>query len=462
MSAARSVCRSNADTALNRSSETAIPTPTHQSIEPWSERVWMTLIGVLLLNSVLRGITPPNRWAYTQYLANYDFGFAKRSLQGAVVSALDIPALYTYSFAFWYMMSVFTANALLLLWIMRRLCATGDLNARLNTLVFASSLAVVVLAHIVGYGDEIGLLVTLLALLVRDFHHRCLLVAVLFPIAMLVQETEFVMLFPVVVFRFLVDIGDVRSAQRTKLIALGVVLAGVFGTLLVLLNTHLSEASATAMYQSIQSRSPYPLREYQVMMTSTLADNVRMVMHAYSFPWMRLYILLCWVATLPSAAYFMRQTWLHMTYRGQSLILRGAAMAASVAPLSMHLIAVDGNRFAAFTAITSFLVYATVKLQQQVADTTPVSSSASRINLLVPPILIAVNLSSSMPLFPGYVVRNFPYEELLLGLGSVLAAEEPFHPQPEQCFTVGDQCLYIYSGEPQSAVSKAKFCADKP
>lgn len=414
---------------MNGNPDTTTAHPTYQSISQWSERVWMMLIGMLLLNSVLRGISPPNLWAYSHFLVNYDFGFAKRSLQGAVVSAFDIPVLYTYSFAFWYMTGLFVANALLLLRLMRLLCAAGDITSRLTASVFASSLAVVVLAHVVGYGDQVGLLITLWALLVRNFDRRCILVAVLFPVCILVQETQFLLFFPLIVFRFLIDLGDEVTMRHRRSVALGLVFACVFVTLLILMSTRMDEASATAMIQSIQSKADCPLLEYQVNLTKTLADHLRMTIHQYSFPWMQRYMLFCWVVTLPTAAYLMRRTWSQMTHNGYSKFLRAVAMAASVAPLAMHVIAVDGNRFSAFAVITSFLVYATIRLQGGGAHESP---SASRPNLFIPAALIAMNLTSSIPLFPGYEVRSFPYEELLLGLGEAVA-KGSFPPHPEQC-----------------------------
>jgi hypothetical protein len=85
--------------------------------------------------------------------------------------------------------------------------------------------------------------------------------------------------------------------------------------------------------------------------------------------------------------------------------------------------------------------------------------SASKVNLLLPAALIATNLSSSIPLFDGYVVRSFPYEELLQDLGDVLGREEPFPPLPEQC-TMKDGCYFIQGFvESQSAVSRSDFCA---
>jgi hypothetical protein len=55
---------------------------------------------VVLLFSILRGIRFPNIWSYSHFLFNYDFGFTKRSLVGALIGLLGHPYLITYDFFF--------------------------------------------------------------------------------------------------------------------------------------------------------------------------------------------------------------------------------------------------------------------------------------------------------------------------------------------------------------------------
>jgi hypothetical protein len=446
---------------MNGNSDTVSALSPPQTISPWSQRVWMVLIGILLLNSVLRGIRPPGMWPYTQFLLNYDFGFAKRSLQGALIGAMNIPGLLTYSFAFWYMMVVFAANVLLLLWVMRRLCATEDLTARLIATLFASSLAVIALAHFVGYGDQPALLVTLLAVAIRNFHYRCIFVAVLFPVCLLIQETEFVIFFPLVVFRFMIDLGDSVALQRRRMAALSLVFVCVLVALLAVANTHMSEAQATALLESIQSKADYPLRHDQtVPLTRTFTDFLGIVTRSYGDLPVRRFILLSCFVTLPSVAYLMRRTWSLMTRNGCPILLRTVAMGASVAPLTLIVIAADVNRFAAFAVLTSFIAYATARQRANVSDAV---APGSKMNVLLPVSLIAMNLSSSIPLFDGYVVRSFPYEELLHDLGNTVFLKSPFPPPPEQCtVTPPYDCGFIHRTfqSPESAVSISR--ASKP
>jgi hypothetical protein len=446
---------------MNVNTGTGSPLSATQTMSQLSQRARMVLIALLLLNSVLRGIRPPSMWVYTQFLLNYDFGFAKRALQGAVIGALDIPGLYTYDFAFWYMMAVLAANVLLLLWIMRRLCATEDMNARMIGALFASSLAVVALAHFVGYGDQPALLITLLALAIRDFYRRCVFVAMLFPLCVLIQETEFVIFFPLVVFRFLIDLGDAVTVQRRKFAGLCVACVCVLIAVLAVGSAHMSEASVNAMLQSIQSKADYPLRQDQAEpLTKSFAEFLDVFIGAYGQPFMRRFLFLSCIVTLPTMAYLMHRTWSLMTRSEYSTFLRVVAVGAGMSPLSLIVIAADVNRFAAFAVLTSFVAYATVRLQGSGADTV---GSASKSNLLLPVGLIAMNLTSSIPLFDGYVVRSFPYEELLHDLGNTLVLKESFPPIPELCtVTPPYDCSFIHGAlqPPQSGVSAS--AASKP
>lgn len=438
---------------MNARQGTIDPPSMDQATPQWSERVWMTLIGVLLLNSVLRGIRAPSTWAYTQLLLDYDFGFSKRALQGAILAAFDHPALYGYDFAFWYMTIVFTANTLLLWLIMRRLCATGDMSARSIALVFASSLAIVVLAHTMGYGDQPALLVTLLALATRNFYLRCLLVATLFTACLLIHETEFVIFFPVIVFSFLLDLGETEKLRRRKSLALCLVCGCVLATLLVVGNTHTSEATASAMFQAMQAKTQYPLREdLMVMLTTTFRDFIGEMLDFYASALWQRFALLSWLVTLPTTAYLVRETWLTMSRSGYSMILRSAAVGASLAPLAMHAIGFDSNRWTTLATITSFLVYALVRLTTHASNTMTSTSQ----NSLLPAALIAMNLGSSIPLFDGYAVRYFPFEELEHDLAEVIAGNQTFPPAPKRYFEQCAVCMTVAQPltAPESGASK--------
>src|SRR5688572_26778481 len=82
-------------------------------------RFMFILTLVLLLHGVLRGIRTPNLWSATHFLFNYDFGFVRRGLAGALISLASLPYLYTYQFFFYSSLAVLGGNVLLL-WVVAR------------------------------------------------------------------------------------------------------------------------------------------------------------------------------------------------------------------------------------------------------------------------------------------------------------------------------------------------------
>ena len=421
-------------------------TPASLRLERLSERAWLIAGVVLLANSILRGIRAPGRWAYTELLFNYDFGFSKRALQGAILSIIGTPSLYHYSFCFWYDLTILFINVGLLTALLRDLCNVGESMPRLVALVFSSSLAVVVLAHTIGYGDQIALLVTLLTLRTREFYARSMLVALLFPACLLIHETEFVLFFPVILFRFLVDIGDGRD--RAKLISLCTIIVCALATLVSLTYSKMSVTDAAQMYHAIQSKADYPLREDELfMITSTFGDNLRVQLKVWRDPDAIRFFLYCFVVTFPTTLYLLRETLTTLSATRARRFLRLAAVAASLSPLSMYAIGVDANRWTTLATTTSFLVFSIVVLHSKVSQSTPASP------LVVPAFLIAMNLGSTIELFDGYVVQNFPYEEHLDDLSKVISGSAPFPPRPELCVESG--CVTVFDWpHPVSAVAK--------
>lgn len=424
----------------------AVTSPGRSAIGSLSQRACFILSIALLSNSILRGIRPPGRWAYTELLLNYDFGFSKRALQGAVLSLIGMPALYRYSFCFWYNLAILSANILLLVALLKKLCYAESDSSKWVAMVFASSLALVMLAHTIGYGDQIALLVTLIALRIRKFFVRSVFVTLLFPVCLLIHETEFVLFFPVIVFRFLFDLSEDKS--RAKLLSMSAVVVSALLTLACLSCTQLSAASAAEMYRSIQSKADYQLREDELfMITSTFSDNIRMQLKAWSVSDGIRFFIYSFVVTFPTTLYLLRETLVTLRISRQSGLLCLAAVAASLAPLSMYAIGVDANRWTTLATMASFLVYSAVVPNSIALSTTLVRSP------VLPALLVAMNLTSSIELFDGYVVRNFPYEEHLDNFSKVIFGSAPFPPAPEQCVESG--CIAIFRfPHPESAVAE--------
>ena len=74
-------------------------------------------------------------------------------------------------------------------------------------------------------------------------------------------------------------------------------------------------------------------------------------------------------------------------------------------------------RWTALAATTSFLVFAACAL-----DRTEAQPSWSFNGLWLPVTLVVLNLGSSLPLFNGFVVNTFPYEEHINYIEQLLSA----------------------------------------
>jgi len=393
-----------------------------------SRNTWLLIVAVLLLNSIMRGIRTPTRFAATQLLFNYDFGFCKRALLGGILSTFNFSFQYRYGFFFWFSLTIFAADMLLVFELMKRLTDTGRITARLPALAFASSVAIVVLAHCNGYFEQITLLVTLLVVRSSNFYVRSALVAALFSACILIHEPGYLMLFPAICFRFAPDLAD-RSDHRMLIIIFLIVL--ISALTLFVGQAHLSEASAAAMYNAAQAKADYPLFKEAFLATRlTISDNLRlMLLVIWPDPEMQFLFLYSSVVTLPTTLYLLWRSLVTLSGSGHGKAVRWLAILASLAPLSLHLLGADFHRWDALATTSSFLVFSIATLCFEPSSNVP-RGGPCHSTILVPTVLIAINLGSSIPLFEGYVVQDFPFEAHVTELMQIMKGQSPFPPRP--------------------------------
>jgi hypothetical protein len=410
------------------------------------DRAWIIVVTALLTNSVLRGLRAPNMWGCTHLLLNYDFGLAKRALQGAILSVLAVPNLYSYDFCFWYSATFLAVNIALLCGLLWRLCTLQDATARLMACVFASSLAVVMLNNSVGYPDHTGLLVTLLLLIIKNFYVRAMVAIVLFSAIILIYEGQLAIFFPLILFRFLLDMGS--PIRQGRVVALSVLCICVL-TMSVWVGTlQMSEASATALYESLQARTEYQLgRDIIYILTTANTDRVNDVSEYWLSPRFIRFAVSIWIVTLPTIAYLVHGTLVNLAHLGRSRAVQGMAVIASLSPLSLHVVGFDYNRWTTLAITTSLLVFSvtTMRFCTQV-DTFP---SLTRRRVIAAIVLIGLNLGSTIHLYNGYIVDNFPYPRFVQNMIDIIARKSSFPPEPPKpCVTSeGYVCRTIITEE---------------
>jgi hypothetical protein len=366
---------------------------------------------VLLANSVLRGLRLPGYWAATHLLFNYQFGFSKRGLMGSLIAYLHSPFFYSYRFCVLESAVFLAANLVLLAMLIKRLVCAGAHSA---VLVYASSAAIVFLAHTIGYFEQITLLVTLLALRIAGFYARAVFVGVFFSLTLLIHETGFLLFFPVLCFSFVIDL--LEHPEHRKALTLAGLVLGVTAETLFLGQAHLSHPAVVAMQQSLQTQADFPLRDDGfVLLERSLADNLRLMSKYWTNPlWLAIQVISS-VAILPTTLYLLSRTW--RLLEGKRLA-QWAAVIASLAPMSLHALGMDLHRWNTLATTTSFLVLAIVTLRIR----TPSAATApSPIALLSwPGVLIMLNLTSAVLLFDDYVVQDFPFHDHLKDVLEIL------------------------------------------
>lgn len=401
-------------------------------------KISLTVAVFFFVNSILRGIRTPGRWAATHFLFNYDMGFCKRALLGTLAATLDQPFAYHYPFFFWFAVVVFVADALLLVALVKRLFEIGDYASKLAAWLFCSSLAVVFFAHSIGYFEQISLLVTLLALRTDDFYARALLVGVCFGVSLLIHETGFLIFFPVIFLRFLADLEGRRDgAKVATLLALSIVLSAV---VISVGQTHLSPALVEAMRRSLQAKADYHLRvdAFEVL-TRTVRDNWKVMGPLWLQRDFQELFLFSLLVTLPTALYFSYESCTSVSRAGYGRAVTLFAAGASFAPLSLHLLGWDFSRWDTLAVTTSFLVFAVVQLNFE-RPPRALPELTHRSGRALAAVLVAVNLASSIDLFDNYVVQSFPYEGHITDVMNMLSGQTPFPPRPEKCLPDEPDC----------------------
>jgi hypothetical protein len=397
---------------------------------------------VLFLNSILRGIKVPDRYACQHLLYNYDFGFTRRGLIGTVLEALHVPSFCHYNFCFWVNIPIAFANIVLLTTLAVRVLAAKDSATRVAGLLFGSSLAVVFLASTVGYMDHLWLLFTLLVLRVDEFYPRLVMAGIGVPLLILTQETGFVTLFPVICMRFLLDVVDKYDSRRMAALC---IMIGIAVSITALIGRfHLTDAQAVAMYHSLQAMADYPLRKDSfVEHTWTSYDRVLMALPVWTVPMYRRVFLLVTLVTFPTTLYFMYRSSKELLARRYGAVVRWAALMTGMSPLFLNFTGGDIPRWASLATTASFLVLAICTSYSR--RTTSANGLPHHGHLVVSGALIALNLGSSISLFGGYTIKNFPYEGHIDNVRRILTGSESFPPRPPSCEEVGCVAVVGYS-----------------
>jgi hypothetical protein len=390
----------------------------------FDNRFWRYVIFSILFITILRGIRFPNLWSYSHFLFNYDFGFIKRGFIGTIISQLNNHYLFSYDFFFIFSLSIFIINIILLsLFIKDFIDRQSPLFIGVS-LVFVSSLAIVFLSHTVGYFEQIGLLFALITLKLKGFYKKIFFLLFSMPIALLIHESILIIFYPVIFMSLLFNIETIGGTRKKlKLIA--------FTALLVLLvfiiaNHTLVGAEANEMNVRLQAKTEQPLRQDAFNVLLRDSDDNFHIMKSLWFNKTRLSVLISsFLVTAPTFLFFIYLTVVILKKAKVELYLILLCVLASISPLLMHFEGWDMHRWNTLSITTSFLMLLIVYSLNR-KHTAAIPGYVYPIIIF----LIFLNGISSIPLFDGYSVKQFPFSEHLTYIINLIKGKELFPSVP--------------------------------
>jgi hypothetical protein len=327
---------------------------------PGERRFWRwTTVGLGVI-AFGKGIREPSSWAYTQAQLNYSVGFIHRGLFGAVLGH----PLGLNRYGHFAVLS--TVLLLLLFFALVQLARQSKLAERTPPgellAVFASSYCVSYLAHLNGYLDIPLALLCVAPLFVRSTGWRLVAAVISTTLGILIHEQFFFAFLPLLIVSVLFGAATARTTVQRRLAWVGGGVLLVLGlALMVYLARHgsISEAQADELHQSIVRTADRPLN---VEVLKVLPRTSRENMEIMKSVWRRPTFLPAQVESLllfgPTAAVLSWATLLLLRrWRpGKYRLLYAGVLLGTLAPLSLHLVGWDKNRWNELLSLNAFLM----------------------------------------------------------------------------------------------------------
>lgn len=391
-------------------------------------RPFAVVLAAAFTITVFKGFRLPSLWSATHFAFNYSQGFVRRALVGEVARRLFGDNVYTYRnfLAFSYL--VLAACGALVGWLIARVLRERqeDWGLRVVLLAFAASPALVFFVHMVGYLDNVGLLMVLLFLIgaerLKNAFVPPALVSVVGVLLLLVHEGLCVMFLPTLFF-FLVchALRSHRARPFQKwmwavlaaeaVLAVAPVLIGA-----VLLSRSGAEhgARVSALVDFMRQHVDFPIRGDAVeTLTRSSEENMRRIVPWYwSLPSSRRLALANFSAFLPGLGvlvYFAVVSIGRLRLpRAQSAAMLATFVAATFSPLLMNFVGWDWPRWNGI-ALVDGMIALLAMLWFFKAEAGSVLASGARF-LAIGVVATFIGLASDAFLFDDYRVQYFPFE----------------------------------------------------
>ena len=371
-------------------------------------RFWLWSAAGLGVLAFCKGIREPNAWSYTQAQLNYSAGFMRRGLFGA---ALGHPLGLNLNGHF----AVFSTALLLLLFALIALLARSSKLAERTPpgellAVYASSFSVSYLAHLNGYLDIPLALLCVAPLFIRSTGWRLAAAACATTLGILIHEQFFFAFLPLLAVSVLFGGATAKSAGERRLAWAGAVLLAVLGlglTMFLARHGSISAAQSEQLRQSIARATDRPL--YPEVF-GTLPVTPRENLQVMKLVWRRPTYLPAQVeglllfgpttVVLSWATLLLLRRWMPGRYRWPY----AGVLLATLAPLSLHLLGWDKNRWNQLLCLNAFLLLLTVS-KLAVGEPVRLPLWLRRACLLV----MLLNMASGGGMLDDSHMRPFPF-----------------------------------------------------
>lgn len=404
-----------------------MPSPDSPAKSPF-RRPFAWVLAVVFTITIFKGFRLPSLWSATHFAFNYSQGFVRRAFVGEVARRLFGDNVYTYRnfLAFSYLVLA-ACGALLGLRMARALRAREhDWGLRVVLLTFAASSGLVFFIHMVGYLDNVGLLLTLLFFVLIERMKNPFVPAPLAltfgAVLLLIHEGLVVMLVPTLFFGLVCH--ALRRHRERPLVgwAWGVLGAeAVLATVPLLIGAVLLSRSGAqhadrvnALVEFMRQHVDFPIRGDAVeTLTRSSEENMRHIVPWYwsqptswKFAWQN------FSSFLPALGVMIYFAVVSMWRLRLPLVLRGALlaafMAATFSPQFMNFVGWDWPRWNGITLVACMIAILAVR------SFLDVDEDARAVNgprfLAVGVITTFIGLASSAFLFDDYKVQYYPFE----------------------------------------------------
>jgi hypothetical protein len=404
------------------------------------------IVGAIVTTTIsacLRAVRLPNNFAIEHWLIDYRFGFVKRGLVGTIVAAVAsaFHARPTEAGVDALAVAAFVIFCAAIVWVsLRMLRATRwSSDVALAVLVFVSSPFMVMSAHLIGYYDNIVVMLGIVSLALV-FAGRIRAAAILQGLSLLVHENTLLVTLPAVVWATHLTAAQGASPRRRMLPLLAPI--AVFAVLLVRQGTapHHLERSLTH-YLSTYPFVAGTLAEVRVPHWITIGFYDSYVLHQGHFQERVLSQGMIGLV-LPSMLAL-----LGALFAGDALAAVSARTAVVLAiclvPQSMHLLVWDTARTWTYSILCAFLL---LWIDVESDAERPRSSQFARFVALA---ALLVNAIAVTPLMDGLRER-FEVTTRLLLYAPVVAVGLGLARQSRRCAS-GEPGSPLFTADPSAA-----------